>query len=112
MMRYFWDAAVAVDPAAAELDEAQRFPLCRPEPLGELWTDARLNDVTVRPIEVPTVFIDFNDYWQPFLGGQGPAPGYAMALTDEHRRTLRDLLRVRLPSRPDGSIPSPRGLGR
>ncbi|HEU4422510.1 MAG TPA: class I SAM-dependent methyltransferase [Pilimelia sp.] len=105
MMRYFWDAAATVDPAAAELDEGRRFPMCRPEPLGELWTDAGLNDVTVRPIEIPTVFVDFDDYWQPFLGGQGPAPGFAMALTEERRRTLRDRLRVRLPSRPDGSIP-------
>jgi SAM-dependent methyltransferase len=104
MMRYFWDAAVTVDPAAAELDEGQRFPLCRPEPIGELWTKAGLDDVTVRAIDVPTVFADFDDYWQPFLGGQGPAPGYAMALTEERRRALRDLLRVRLPARPDGSI--------
>lgn len=105
MMRYFWDAATALDPAAAELDEGHRFPLCRPEPLGRLWTDAGLDQVRVEAIEVPTVFADFDDYWQPFLGGQGPAPGYAMSLADEHRRALRDLLRVRLRSAPDGSIP-------
>jgi SAM-dependent methyltransferase len=105
MMRYFWDAAAALDPAAAELDEARRFPLCRPEPLCALWTDAGLDDVTVRAIEVPTVFVDFDDYWRPFLGGQGPAPGYAMSLTEEHRRALRDLLRARLPAGPHGSIP-------
>jgi hypothetical protein len=54
---------------------------------------------------VPTVFADFDDYWRPFLGGQGPAPAYAMSLADEDRRALRDLLRARLPSTPDGSIP-------
>jgi SAM-dependent methyltransferase len=105
MMRYFWDAAATLDPAAAELDEARRFPLCRPEPLRALWTDAGLDNVTVQAIEVPTVFADFDDYWRPFLGGQGPAPAYAMSLTEEHRRALRDLLRVRLPSGPHGSIP-------
>jgi SAM-dependent methyltransferase len=105
MMRYFWDAATALDPAAAELDEGRRFPLCRPEPLGRLWADAGLDNVTVQAIQVPTVFADFDDYWRPFLGGQGPAPGYAMSLTDEHRRALGDLLRVRLPAGPDGSIP-------
>ena len=83
MMRHFWDAAAALDPAAAELDEGRRFPLCRPEPLRDLWTDAGLDDVTVRAIDVPTVFADFDDYWRPFLGGQGPAPGYVMSLTDE-----------------------------
>src|SRR5262249_17450201 len=40
LMRYFWDAAAILDPAAAELDEGRRFPLCRPEPLAALWTDA------------------------------------------------------------------------
>src|SRR6478672_9711538 len=32
MMRRFWDAAVALDPAALDKDEGRRFPVCRPEP--------------------------------------------------------------------------------
>ncbi|MGI8331818.1 class I SAM-dependent methyltransferase [Actinomadura scrupuli] len=105
MLRYFWDAAVALDPAAAERDEGRRFPMCRPEALGGLWADAGLEHVTVRAIEVPTVFADFDDYWRPFLGGQGPAPGYLTSLTEDHRRGLRNLLGDRLPSGPDGSVP-------
>lgn len=105
MLRYFWDAATALDAAAAELDEARRFPLCRPQPLTDLWAAAGLDDVAVQAIEVPTVFADFDDYWSPFLGGQGPAPGYLMSLPDQHRRALRDLLRARLPATADGSIP-------
>lgn len=105
MMRYFWDAATTLDPAAAERDEARRFPLCQPESLRRLWADAGLDLVRVHAIEVPTVFTDFDDYWTPFLGGQGPAPGYAMSLTEEHRSALRDLVRARLPSGPDGSVP-------
>jgi SAM-dependent methyltransferase len=105
MMRYFWDAATALDPAATELAEGSRFPLCRPEPLRQLWTAAGLTDVAVEAIEIPTVFTGFDDYWAPFLGGQGPAPGYAMSLSEEHRARLRDLLRARLPTDPDGSIP-------
>ena len=105
MIRYFWDSAVALDPAAAELDEARRFPLCRPEPLRRLWSDAGLTDVQVEALDVPTVFTDFDDYWAPFLGGQGPAPGYAMSLTEDRRRALRDLLHDRLPERTDGTVP-------
>lgn len=104
MLRYFWDAAAALDPSAAELDEGRRFPMCRPEPLTRLWTDAGLGKVTVQAIEVPTVFSGFDDYWQPFLGGQGPAPGYVAALSEDRRRALHDLLRQRLPRGPDGSI--------
>lgn len=105
MMRHFWDAATALDPAAAELDEGRRFTLCRPEPLQALWTDAGLAEVMVQAVDVPTTFADFEDYWNPFLGGQGPAPGYVASLSDEHRLALRDLLRGRLPSGIDGSLP-------
>jgi len=77
MMRYFWDAAVALNSSAASLDEGQRFPLCHPDPLATLFQDAGLADVTVRPIDVPTIFKNFDDYWTPFLGGQAPAQGIA-----------------------------------
>ena len=104
-IRRFWDAAAALDPAAAALDEGRRFPICRPEPLAGLFRDAGLAEVEVRPIEVPTRFRDFHDYWTPFLGGQGPAPGYAVALDEPRRAALREELRARLPAAPDGSIP-------
>jgi SAM-dependent methyltransferase len=104
MMRYFWDAAATLDPAAGELDEGRRFSLCQPDQLRELWAEAGLDEVTVQAIEIPTVFADFDDYWRPFLGGQGPAPAYAMSLTEEQRDRLRDLLRARLPYSADGSI--------
>jgi trans-aconitate methyltransferase len=105
LMRHFWDAAVALDPAAAALDEGVRFPICRPDALASAWREARLADVTGCAIEVPTVFRDFDDYWTPFLGAQGPAPSYAMALDDDRRARLRDRIRARLPIEADGSIP-------
>jgi SAM-dependent methyltransferase len=104
MIRYFWDAATALDPAAAEQDEGRRFPLCHPEPLRSLWNGAGLTGVEVEPIDVPTRFRDFDDYWSPFLGGQGPAPGYVGTLDDDSRVALRALLHDRLPVAPDGSI--------
>lgn len=103
-MRYFWDAAVALDPAAEPLDEGPRFPLCRPDPLAALWREIGLSAVQVRAIDIPTVFRDFDDYWTPFLGGQGPAPSYAMSLREERRAALRDAIRAALPVAADGSI--------
>lgn len=105
MMRHFWDAATVLDSKAAELDEGRRFPLCRPGPLADLWAAAGLDRVTVEAIEAATVFADFDDYWMPFLGGQGPAPGYVASLTDEHRRALCAELYRRLPRSNDGTIP-------
>jgi hypothetical protein len=104
LMRYFWDAAVELDPAAYELDEGWRFPLCRPTPLTELFTQAGLRDVQVRSIDIRTRFRDFDDYWAPFLGGQGPAPGYAMSLSEEGRAALRERIRAKLPIASDGTI--------
>lgn len=104
LIRIFWDAAVELDPSARELDEGRRFGLCGAEPLRELFESAGLREVQVRGIDVPTVFRDFEDYWQPFLGGQGPAPGYAMSLDEERRGALRELIRGRLPFEPDESI--------
>jgi SAM-dependent methyltransferase len=105
MMRYFWDTAGALDEAARSLDEENRFPICRPGPLEALFREAGLRDVAVRAIDAPTPFRDFDDYWTPFLGGQGPAPSYAMSLSEARRATLREAIRARLPIAPDGSIP-------
>ena len=104
LMRYFWDAAVELDPAAKAADEGVRFPLCNPEQLAALFTGAGLREVQVRAIDAPTPFRDFDDYWTPFLSGQAPAPGYCMSLGDEARAALRERIRAKLPIRPDGSI--------
>lgn len=104
MMRYFWDAAGDLDPAARELDEGVRFPLANTRQLWNLFLDAGLNDVQTRAIDVQTRFRNFDDYWAPFLGGQGPAPAYTMSLSEEKRAALRERLRARLPKERDGSI--------
>jgi len=104
LMRRFWDAAVALDPPALELDEGRRFQSARPGPLVELFESVGLTQVRVLAVDVPTVFKDFDDYWTPFLGGQAPAPGYCMSLTEERRAALRERIRATMPTKPDGSI--------
>lgn len=104
LMRYFWDAAVKLNPAAKDLDEGPRFPICNLDALGALFKDAGLDRVEGRNIDVSTKFKNFDDYWTPFLGGQGPAPGYAIGLNDSDREALRDLLMQMLPVESDGSI--------
>lgn len=104
LMRHFWDAAAELDANAAKLDEGARFPLCRPEALEALFEGAGLRGVETTAIDVPTPFGSFEEYWQPFLGGQGPAPAYAMSLAEGDRTRLRERLRERIPAEPDGSV--------
>ena len=103
LMRQFWDAAGTVDPDAAR-DEADRFPICHPDRLQACWEESGLIDVAVHAIDVPTVFRDFDDYWTPFLGGQGVAPAYVMSLDERRRGILRDRVRELLPVAEDGTI--------
>ena len=104
LIRRFFDAAIELDPAAVEADEGSRFPICAPAPLRAAFEGAGLHAIDVRPIETPTVFTDFDDYWTPFLSGIGPAAGYAMRLSETDRGRLRERLRATLPTGEDGSI--------
>jgi SAM-dependent methyltransferase len=103
-IRAFWSAAVALDPAARDLTEDRRFPYCTPEGLCALADAAGLNRVECAPLEVATVFRDFEDYWHPFTLGTGPAPGYCANLDPEARQRLKEKLHDSLPRREDGSI--------
>jgi hypothetical protein len=104
MVRRFWDAAVALDPAARYLDEGRRFAVCQPEALRRLVQRAGLEGAPARAIDVPTRFADFDDFWSPFLGSQGPAPAYCAALPRDQQAKLRDHLRAMLPIERDGTI--------
>jgi SAM-dependent methyltransferase len=95
-LRHFWDAVIELDPAAAELDEAIRFPLCRPGPLADLIKHAGLDQVEVVPLEIVTEFESFADFWQPFLAGTGPAPTYVHRLPRSKRVGLEAALRAKL----------------
>ena len=104
MTRYFWDAAVALDPATQSLDQGVRFAICKPEPLKQLFESSGLREVQTRAIDIPMHFQDFDDYWNPFLGGQGSAPSYVKTLSEENRTALRDYIHAHLPIADDGSI--------
>ena len=104
LLRTFWDTAVARDPAVADLHEGHRFHLPDPEALAGVWERAGLSEVDTTALTVPTVFEDFEDYWQPFLGGQGPGPAYVASLGAADRKELRAALVRALPTEPDGRI--------
>jgi SAM-dependent methyltransferase len=102
VMRVFWDEAVALNPAAGVLDEGVRFPLCQADQLARLFASCGLDAVETEGITISTPFTGFEAYWQPFLGGQGPAPAYAMSLDETARGRLAERIRRRLESTPGG----------
>ena len=104
MMRHFWDAAIAMSPGDAKLDQAERFPICQPGPLQALFERTELKSVTVRAIDIPTVFQNFDDYWDPFLGRTGAGPTYLASVGGEVRERIRLYLKSRLASTQDGPI--------
>jgi SAM-dependent methyltransferase len=103
-LRRFWDAAVELDPGARRYDEGQRFPICSPSGLDAAFRQAGFSGIGVEALEVATLFKDFDDYWSPFVGGPGPAPGYLSCLSAQRQQDLAGRLAETLPRGTDGSI--------
>ena len=102
MLRVFWDEAASLDPEIAARDE-RHMPLCRQGELGSLWRANGLDRVQEQPLVIELSFASFDDYWSPFLGGQGPAGAYTASLSDADRAALEARVRTRLlGTRPDG----------
>lgn len=95
MLRTFWDEATALDPAIEPRDE-KHMPLCKQGELAALWNRGGLKDVQEVPLTATLHFTSFDDYWAPFLLGQGPAGAYVSKLPKERQVALRERLRKRL----------------
>jgi ubiquinone/menaquinone biosynthesis C-methylase UbiE len=102
MLRYYWDAVVAIDPPMEPKDQ-RHMKLSHQGQLGELWRNAGLVDVDERPIDIDLHFTSFDDYWRPFLSGAGPAGAYLATRDEQSRNALEARLRKRvLGGREDG----------
>jgi ubiquinone/menaquinone biosynthesis C-methylase UbiE len=103
-LRHFWDAAVAIKPEVISLHESMRFPDSNADSLQRLFEKTGFVNIETTSIEIATHFRDFDDYWKPFLGGQGPAPSFLLSLDEDDKSKLRNELNMRLPILLDGSI--------
>jgi ubiquinone/menaquinone biosynthesis C-methylase UbiE len=104
LLRTFWDAAAALDPARVEpLMETYTMRFARPDELEELWTTTGLDDVEVAAIVVEAAYDDFEDLWAPFPTGVGPAGAYTASLGEDAQAELREEFHRRL-GEPDGAF--------
>lgn len=87
MLRAFWDAARRLDSGAP--DEGSTMPYRSTEELGELWRRAGLSDVKTDHLRVETGYMDFDDLWEGFTYGVGPAGAYLERLEPKHQGQLR-----------------------
>jgi len=96
LLRRFWDAAEALDPAAAERDEGRTMRYCSPGELAELLAGAGLTAVVVDAVIVTAWYDGHDDLWAPLEQGVGPSGAYVAGLPPAARAALREELFRRL----------------
>jgi SAM-dependent methyltransferase len=100
--RLFYDTAAVLDPTA-EAPRALFYPMIVPGEMSEAWRRVGLTEVAQVSLTVRIEFADFDDYWLPFEGGEGPFEAVLANLSQPARTTLREHVRRGfLCNRPDG----------
>jgi ubiquinone/menaquinone biosynthesis C-methylase UbiE len=87
MLRTFWDAAAERDPRAP-VESNMRYRTA--EELAALWERGGLDGVETGPLEVEVAYGSFDEYWEPFTLGVGPAGAYYASRDQEARESLRE----------------------
>ena len=93
----FWEAARSLNSVAA--DES-RLAGAREGHLEELFHAAGLGDIRSTALEVTREHPSFEEWWEPYTGGVGPAGVYVAKLSREEQAELRDRCRSLLPEAP------------
>ena len=104
MLRAFWDAALSLDPDAP--DEARVMRFGRAGELAELFAAAGLEQVEESTLRVASTYASFDELWDGYLAGVGPAGSYCLSRAEGERERLREALFARL-----GSPAGPLTLG-
>jgi SAM-dependent methyltransferase len=89
----FWGAARALD---SDVDDESRLAGAREGQLAELLTAAGLHDVREAVVSARVDYATFDEWWEPYTLGVGPAGQYARGLDAERLSSLRELCRSRL----------------
>jgi len=90
MLRHFWAAARTLDSGAP--DEGATMPYRSAEELEELWRRVGLGDVTTDHLRVESTYSSFDELWEPYTFGVGPAGAYLASLEPEQRDAVRTAL--------------------
>jgi SAM-dependent methyltransferase len=95
MLRFFWDEAIALDPAIEPKDE-RHMKLSRQGQLGDLWKKAGLINIKEEFLVIDQAYLSFDDYWDSFTRGAGPGGAFVVSLSQDRRQQLEARMRKRL----------------
>src|SRR2546423_2020140 len=91
----YWQVLRDVEP---DIEDESEMAGGREGHLGELFAEAGLHDVEETALEVRAVHPTFEDWWQPFTLGVGPAGSTFQQLAPERQGEVERRLRERLPA--------------
>jgi SAM-dependent methyltransferase len=93
----FWEAARELDP---DVEDESRLAGAREGHLAQLFPAAGLHEIEESALSVHVEHPSFEDWWEPFTLGVGPAGAYAVGLDAKRQARLRELCREMLPAAP------------
>ena len=93
----FWEAAHELDPA---VEDESRLAGAREGHLQALFAAAGLREVTGTTLAARREYRTFDEWWEPYTLGVGPAGAYVAGLNEDGRAALRDRCRSRFPDEP------------
>ena len=93
----FWTAARTIDP---DVDDESELAGTREGQLAELFADAGLHEIESTALTVELTHPTFEEWWEPFEHGVGPAGAFVARLEPAQRATLREECRDRLSNGP------------
>jgi SAM-dependent methyltransferase len=93
----FWEVAHELRP---DLDDESHLPGAREGHLAELFAAAGVEEVEDGSVSISVEHPTFEDWWEPFTLGVGPAGAHVAALDPAAREELRERCRERLPEPP------------
>lgn len=96
-LSFFWEVARELE---AEVEDESGLPGTREGHLAELFTAAGLRDVDDAVLSITVEHPTFEDWWEPFTLGVGPAGAYVVSLGPDRLEELRERCRERLPEPP------------
>ena len=93
----FWEAARALDPG---VPDESRMAGAREGHLAELFEAAGLHEIEQSVVEAGVRHATFEEWWEPYTLGVGPAGAYTTSLDTARQAELRERCRALLPAAP------------